>query len=191
MGGGTLTAVPLSSIQGCRRFTHLLIGRLPGLREVVRHMPGPRPRRDHYAVLGVEPTASARQITSAYRKLVRRLHPDTGSEQPTAREELAKVVEAYNTLRDPQRRRDYDTTLRDLRTPSPSEHPIPVRVTRAGGSQPPRLVPNSQPGSQGLTGLPLRAGPVRIEQSAHHTGTASADLLEQFLRWMWDVGPWL
>jgi hypothetical protein len=48
-----------------------------------------RPWRDHYKILGLEPSASARKITSAYRRLVRTLHPDSHPERPTAGERIA------------------------------------------------------------------------------------------------------
>ncbi|QIP88822.1 J domain-containing protein [Streptomyces sp. Tu 2975] len=41
-------------------------------------MPGPSLFRDHYTVLGVEPSATSRQITTAYRRQIRALHPDSG-----------------------------------------------------------------------------------------------------------------
>ncbi len=75
-------------------------------------MPGQQPRRDHYAVLGVPRSASAAQITSAYRKLVRSLHPDARPEDPAAAEDLADVLAAYDTLRDEGRRAAYDAGRR-------------------------------------------------------------------------------
>ncbi|GAA4931124.1 DnaJ domain-containing protein [Streptomyces coeruleoprunus] len=51
-------------------------------------------RPDLYATLGVAPTASAEQITSAYRRLVRALHPDTrpaeGDQEAAAGRRLAR-----------------------------------------------------------------------------------------------------
>ncbi|MEV5320356.1 J domain-containing protein, partial [Streptomyces sp. NPDC052687] len=67
-------------------------------------MPGKRPPRDHYAVLGVPRSASAREITVAYRRLVRALHPDTAPRDPAVPDDLAAVLAAYDTLRDPGRR---------------------------------------------------------------------------------------
>ncbi|OAH09781.1 J domain-containing protein [Streptomyces jeddahensis] len=68
----------------------------------------PDPRQDLYAVLGVEPTASGGQITSAYRKLVRVLHPDANPGQEGTGERFAEVVSAYGTLHDPVLREAYD-----------------------------------------------------------------------------------
>jgi molecular chaperone DnaJ len=63
--------------------------------------------RDYYDVLGVSPDAGAEEIKRAYRQLARRYHPDiSGEERGGAFLELAR---AYEVLRDPVRRRDYDT----------------------------------------------------------------------------------
>jgi molecular chaperone DnaJ len=63
--------------------------------------------RDYYDVLGVSPDAGAEEIKRAYRQLARRYHPDiSGDDRGVAFLELAR---AYDVLRDPLRRRDYDT----------------------------------------------------------------------------------
>ncbi|MGW0390494.1 J domain-containing protein [Streptomyces sp. NPDC003042] len=92
-------------------------------------MDGSRPSRDHYAVLGVRAEASPEQITSAYRALIRALHPDTRPSGPAADAELAEVIDAYRTLHDPLRRSLYDAERRRPRQ-QPAGHPvrIPVRV---------------------------------------------------------------
>ncbi|MEV4019920.1 J domain-containing protein [Nonomuraea angiospora] len=71
---------------------------------------GKQPRRNPYGVLGVESSASAEQITSAYRRLVRVLHPDVRPAGPAERERFAEVIDAYAVLRDPARRAAYDAT---------------------------------------------------------------------------------
>lgn len=96
-------------------------------------MPGKRPPRDHYAVLGVPRSASAREITVAYRRLVRALHPDTGPRGPAAPDDLADVLAAYDTLRDPRRRAAYDAARR---APAPARgRPVPVRVRRTASAR--------------------------------------------------------
>ncbi|TMR93174.1 J domain-containing protein [Nonomuraea basaltis] len=92
----------------------------------VRH-DGKQPRRDHYTVLGVEKTASAAQITSAYRRLMRLLHPDARLAGPAARERFAEVIHAYAVLRDPARRAAYDAE-RGRDAPL-GGRPVSVRVT--------------------------------------------------------------
>ncbi|WP_223167991.1 J domain-containing protein [Nonomuraea sp. SYSU D8015] len=123
---------------------------------------GERPRRDHYTVLGVEPSASPAQITSAYRRLLRVLHPDARPAEPAAHERFAEVLDAYATLRDPARRAAYDAG-RAKAAPGPSRDrsafagaagpevtivappdPVLLRVAPARfspGRRPPRDVP--------------------------------------------------
>ncbi|MCS7178088.1 MAG: DnaJ domain-containing protein [Anaerolineae bacterium] len=63
--------------------------------------------KDLYAILGVSPLATQEEIRHAYRKLVRRFHPDSGSEEASA-ERFQEVQEAYQVLGDIARRQAYD-----------------------------------------------------------------------------------
>jgi curved DNA-binding protein len=63
--------------------------------------------KDYYAALGVARDASEEQVKQAYRKLARKYHPDV-SKQPDAEEKFKQVAEAYQTLKDPQKRAAYD-----------------------------------------------------------------------------------
>lgn len=62
---------------------------------------------DYYETLGVKPDASANEIKQAYRKLARKFHPDV-SKEPGAEERFKEINEAYEALREPERRREYD-----------------------------------------------------------------------------------
>lgn len=83
---------------------------------------------DPYAVLGVDPTATAEQITHAYRALLRRHHPDARAQSrtdqihadpvPADDARLQLVLTAYAVLRDPAQRANYDRTRRPSR-PAP------------------------------------------------------------------------
>ncbi|GLX17608.1 J domain-containing protein [Streptomyces lavendulae] len=96
-------------------------------------MSGSRPSRDHYTVLGLRAEASPEQITSAYRTLIRTLHPDARPSGPRADTELAEVIDAYQTLHDPLRRSAYDAE-RDQKRPAGHPVRIPVRVRSAAGT---------------------------------------------------------
>ncbi len=63
---------------------------------------------DFYDLLGVTRDADVHAIKRAYRRLARRLHPDINPGDGVAAVRFRAVVEAYETLSDPGRRRDYD-----------------------------------------------------------------------------------
>ena len=63
--------------------------------------------KDYYATLGLTKTASADEIKAAYRKLARKYHPDVSKEKG-AEAKFKEVSEAYQTLKDPEKRAAYD-----------------------------------------------------------------------------------
>ncbi|HLU43389.1 MAG TPA: molecular chaperone DnaJ [Microthrixaceae bacterium] len=64
--------------------------------------------KDYYAVLGVPETASQKEITSAYRKLARELHPDANPGDEQAEDRFKEVSAAYEVIGDPEQRKKYD-----------------------------------------------------------------------------------
>jgi molecular chaperone DnaJ len=63
---------------------------------------------DFYTVLGVERTAADDDIKKAYRKLAMTYHPDRNGGSKDAEERFKAITEAYDVLRDPQKRAAYD-----------------------------------------------------------------------------------
>ena len=63
--------------------------------------------KDYYATLGLERSAGDDEVKRAYRKLARKFHPDV-SKEPNAEARFKEVAEAYEALKDPERRAAYD-----------------------------------------------------------------------------------
>src|SRR5258708_20540427 len=71
--------------------------------------------KDYYETLGVSRGADAEEVKRAYRKQARKYHPDVSKEK-NAEEKFKNVQEAYEVLKDPEKRDAYDQLGRDYRS---------------------------------------------------------------------------
>lgn len=65
-------------------------------------------KRDYYEILGVSKSASEAELKAAYRKLALQYHPDRNPDNKAAEDKFKEAAEAYDVLRDPQKRQLYD-----------------------------------------------------------------------------------
>ena len=114
---------------------------------------------DPYEVLGAGADATGADISRAYRRLARGMHPDSRPGDPSAAEQFRVVSDAYGLLSDPARRATYDHQHH--------ARPTELRASPGASAEPalrpllPVAVPWETAGP--VSGTALRAGPVRIE----------------------------
>jgi molecular chaperone DnaJ len=68
--------------------------------------------KDYYKVLGVQETATPKEIKSAFRTLSRQYHPDTNAGDPAAEERFKEISAAYDVVGDEAKRKEYDEARR-------------------------------------------------------------------------------
>jgi len=71
--------------------------------------------KDYYAILGLQRGASTREIKRAYKKLVRKWHPDLHPDDLACRTQIQMINEAYEVLSNPGKRRAYDLRIEEGR----------------------------------------------------------------------------
>ncbi len=116
--------------------------------------------KDYYQILGLNDQAQAGEIKSAYRKLARRYHPDVSREE-NAEEKFKEVSEAYEVLKDPEKRAEYDQLCR--------------MGAKTGDGQfrpPPGWESAAQFGSGGFTDVDAASFSDFFDSIFGHTGTA-------------------
>src|ERR1700710_1335178 len=64
--------------------------------------------KDYYKTLGVSDSATAKEITKAYRKLARERHPDANPGNSAAEDRFKEISSAYDVLNDDAKRKEYD-----------------------------------------------------------------------------------
>jgi curved DNA-binding protein len=68
---------------------------------------------DYYKILGIDKTATPKDIRSAYRKLARKVHPDLNPNDKDAKMKFQQINEANEVLSDPEKRKKYDEYGKD------------------------------------------------------------------------------
>jgi curved DNA-binding protein len=86
--------------------------------------------KDYYKTLGLERNATAADVKKAYRKLAHEYHPDV-SKDPQGEEKFKQIAEAYATLKDPEKRAEYDRL--GTHRPGESFRPPPEWEQQFGG----------------------------------------------------------
>jgi curved DNA-binding protein len=69
--------------------------------------------KNYYDILGVKKSATKDEIKKAYRKLAAKFHPDKNPDDPSAEQKFKEVGEAYEVLKDPEKRKLYDRVGKD------------------------------------------------------------------------------
>lgn len=121
---------------------------------------------NHYQILGIPRDSDEREIKKAYHRLARELHPDKAATPDQAREmehKFALASTAYNVLKDPEQRRDYDRRTfgeagGSAPRPSTPSSPSPASGPSATGAR-----PAPQPSASGAQSAPQTAA---IRQAA-------------------------
>jgi curved DNA-binding protein CbpA len=118
---------------------------------------------DLYQVLGVEPDADPDELTRAYRRRLRQLHPDTQSGPPGGDPvgELAAVQHAYRVLRDPRDRSRYDEQRKAEAGRASDRDGARAASGWTGRGVPVPIPVRRRPAVRG--GWLLRVGPVRVQ----------------------------
>jgi len=83
--------------------------------------------KDFYYILGLDPNCSLDEIKAAYRKLSKKLHPDLNQGDKYFENRFRDIKEAFETLRNPLKRKLYDEQFNQFKTQKPAEEPVRQR----------------------------------------------------------------
>lgn len=136
-------------------------------------------QEDYYSLLSVDREAPEREIKQAYYKLARELHPDKAKTPEEARannERLAVISKAYNTLKDPQKRADYDASNKRAGSSGSSSRPSPAPSSSSPSQQP---ASGSTPQPQNAAGAPPAAPQKQSVGAAAGAKVSASDIASQ------------
>lgn len=122
---------------------------------------------DYYKILSVARNASQADIQKSYRELALKYHPDANPGNSEAAEKFKEINKAYQTLRSPEKRKEYDATLGGGASKPKSAAPT---SPRPAGSTPP--VSTGNPLAD-ILGNMMNA--TRTNAGAESTGDSTAD----------------
>lgn len=148
-------------------------------------------KRDPYQVLGIGPHATSADISRAYRRLARVVHPDSRPGDPAAAGQFAALTDAYGLLSDPVRRAAWDHQHPPQAAPRHASPRAPATAGPVRWPFPPDVP--SWPDVSPAPGAALRAGPVYIQpplpDSTGQPARPADDPALAGLLW-WLPGPW-
>ncbi len=135
--------------------------------------------KDYYDILGISRSASQEEVKSAFRKLSRKYHPDVATDKAQAEQKFKEINEAYQVLKDPEKRKKYDRLGADWENAESYREGPGWRPGGTGGGT----------RWHGYGGRPSgAAGPHAHEETFHFGGTGFSDFFETFFGTMGGAG---
>ena len=132
--------------------------------------------KDYYKILGLERSASEDEIKQAYRRMARKYHPDV-SKEADADDRFKEANEAYEVLKDPEKRAAYDLSTRSAPVLRPvfDRRPagIMVSISAVARTLNRRPAPTDQPSATFSSRCSGAALPVRGRAATHVVPTVS------------------
>lgn len=133
-------------------------------------------KEDYYRILGVERSAPEREIKKAYYALARDLHPDKARTPEEARqnaERLATISKAYNVLKDPRKRTEYDNSAGATAPAAPTATATatpPATAPKPAGASSPTPTPASNGGGVKVSASDVASQRILTAQKAFVKG---------------------